>query len=139
MSCGEGWVGEGEVALAVSIAEIANECFEQGNVSGQFPLVHFRADQFAKNSAKVFVAWVGEEAPAISEKSDEVRKQSEGGDGFEVCENSLPTVIEPPGGPQLDFARHGTFAKGAGGGSQEWVVAGVEGVEDGLGEHLLGI
>ena len=58
-------------------------------------------------------------------------EEPEGGDGVEVLEDALLGVVEPPGGPKLDFVRGGCFTEGANDVCEEVILARIEGVENG--------
>ena len=82
---------------------------------------------------------VGEEAAGISEHSHEVPQHASGSQTLQLGLHAVLAVIEPPGRAVLQLAADSLALIAAHKGHQSGVIVGIQRIEDGLGQGLLGL
>ncbi len=80
---------------------------------------------------------VAEEGAGVGQHADEVAEQSQVGQGGHLLDHAGLGVVEPPAGTVLNLTGDLGTLESAQEGAQLSVVAGIQGVQDGLGQLLL--
>ena len=129
----------GEVIAGVGEGDIFDHFAEQLLIIRPETFFDFFAEQVAKKPAEVFVPGVGEEAAGIGEHSDEPAQQAHIGQGIHLFGHAVHLVEEPPAGTELHLAGTGAVLEIAEHGGEDFIILGIDTVEDGFAEFILAV
>lgn len=104
------------------------------HVVGQLSVVDVLADHVAKDAPEILVTWKGKKTATVGQHADEAAQQPHAGQSIDLLLHAVFLIQKPPGGTELHFTFDGTIVVVADHGSEHFVVAGVEVVEDGFGQ-----
>lgn len=126
-----------EIVGGIVVADGANEGADERQIVREQTTVDFVSEELAEDAAEVFVPGIAEERTGIGQHSNEPVQQAELRNRFELAFHAIHLIVEPPSGAHLDFSGDGGALEAAGERHDKFVVAGVQGVEDGSGKEVL--
>jgi hypothetical protein len=125
-----------EVGSGVFITDVTNEGIKEVLIVGDLSVFDVFSNNITEKPAEVFVTWIGEKRPGVSQHPDEAGEKSYGGKGLQVVRHSPEGVIIPPCGTPLDSRRGWSFLERATRRGEKRVISGIQVVEDGFGKRV---
>ena len=126
-----------EVAAGIAVADILYHVTQVPFVPGIFSVFRHAAQHAAEDPTEVLMTSIAQKTPAVRKHSYEGRKVPQVHQIPKLLFHAAPVIVEPPGTAQLDAA--GNIAvrlEGAHNGTDDPVVGGVQGIEDGAGQSI---
>lgn len=128
-----------KVILCVVVGDAGDDLLEGFVVLGVFAVGYPFTDEVAEDAAEVLVARVGYEATAIGEHADEVCERAKVSESLHLSLHAVTLVVEPPAGAELDLTGGRCRLEASEHGSENVVILGIKGIEDGLGEAIVAL
>ena len=121
------------------IADVFDHRADKIFAVGQFTALDIATQEVAENTAEIFVAGKRHEGAGIGQHADETGEQADVGKRVQLPLNAFLLIEKPPGAAKLDFAGDAAVLEIAGHGGKDVVIAGIEIVEDHLGQGVFAI
>jgi len=121
------------------VADVFDHWADEIFAVGQFAALDIAAQKIAENTTKIFVAGEGHKGAGIREHTNETREQTNVRERVQLPLNAFLLIEKPPATANLNLARSAAILEIAGHGGEDVVIAGIEIVEDHLGQGILAI
>ena len=123
----------------IVVADVLHHLAQGLHVVGILAVFHQLTKEVAQNAAEILVAGVAQEGAGVGEHTVEGAHGTQAHEADHLCLHAGLVVVEPPGGTLLNLAGDGSIGlECTNQRANHAVVGGVQGVENGLGQGILG-